>query len=67
LKREGHLIIGLVDKCSLVGKQYLEHQHENIFYREANFLSTQEVFEFLQQTGFKVIKTYQTILDSLVK
>lgn len=65
LKKNGYLIIGFVDKCSLVGKLYLEHQHESIFYREANFLSTEEVFKFLQQTGFKVIETYQTIFGQL--
>lgn len=65
LKKNGNLIIGFIDKNSLMGKQYLEHQHESVFYSKANFLSTQELFTYLEQNGFKVVETYQTIFGQL--
>lgn len=65
LKKNGNLIIGFIDKNSLIGKQYLEHQHESVFYREAKFLSTQELLTYLEQNGFKAVETYQTIFGQI--
>ena len=40
LKNDGKLIIGYVDKDSPIGKFYIEHQKESLFYKEATFFST---------------------------
>jgi ubiquinone/menaquinone biosynthesis C-methylase UbiE len=65
LKNGGFLILGYVDKESPVGKDYLKHKDESLFYKEASFFGTEELYEILNQTGFKVIETYQTIFGKV--
>ncbi len=65
LKPGGCLIIGFVDKNSAVGKMYLKHKHESIFYKEADFYSVDEVVFYLKKTGFKNFTFYQTIFKKL--
>ena len=65
LKRGGSLIIGFVDKNSVVGKMYLQHKHESIFYKDANFYSVDEVVFYLKESGFKDFIFYQTIFKNL--
>ena len=65
LRNAGSLIIGFVDKESQVGKTYIEHKNENIFYKNATFFSTEELLGILKNTGFEVEKTYQTIFGNL--
>jgi ubiquinone/menaquinone biosynthesis C-methylase UbiE len=65
LKPGGQVIVGLVDKNSLVGKLYLKHQQESVFYRDAVFFGTEEVYKLLQNAGFKVVETWQTIYGRL--
>jgi len=65
LKQNGHLIIGFVDKKSPIGKFYLEHKNESLFYQDANFFGTKEVYELLEKTGFTIKKTYQTVFGKL--
>jgi SAM-dependent methyltransferase len=52
LRPEGVLVIGLIDRESPLGQDYLAHQAENVFYREATFFSASEVKALLRQTGF---------------
>jgi ubiquinone/menaquinone biosynthesis C-methylase UbiE len=35
LRPGGHIVIGFVDRESPLGRDYLAHQAENVFYREA--------------------------------
>lgn len=65
LRSRGHIILGFVDKDSLVGKTYQKRKHESVFYKEASFRGTEEVFRLLSETGFKVIKTFQTVFGPL--
>jgi ubiquinone/menaquinone biosynthesis C-methylase UbiE len=65
LKDDGHFIIGFVDKNSPVGKFYLEHKDENAFYEDAIFFGTEELYEILKDTGFKINNTYQTVFGKL--
>lgn len=65
LKQDGHLIIGFVDKNSPVGKKYLEFQDGSIFYKEATFLGTEDVYRILRDTGFEIEQTYQTVFGKL--
>ncbi len=55
LKDNGNLIIGFVDKNSPIGKFYLEHKDISIFYKDAVFYGTEELYELLKATGFKII------------
>jgi len=65
LKDDGHFIIGFVDKNSPVGKFYLEHKDESVFYKEAIFFETEELYEILKDTGFKINNTYQTVFGKI--
>jgi len=67
LKKNGHLIIGFVDKNSPIGKIYLEFQDESVFYKEATFFGTEDVYKILRDTGFEVEQTYQTVFGKLDK
>lgn len=61
----GFLILGFVDKDSAVGKEYVKYKNESIFYKEATFFSTEELFEILGQTGFNIVETWQTIFGKV--
>lgn len=65
LKKNGVFIIGFVDKNSLVGKIYLENKKQNVFYKDAVFYSTEEVYRYLWKTGFKMDTTLQTVFGML--
>ena len=59
LKRNGRLVIGIIDKDSFLGKFY--QRKKGIFYKKANFLSVEEVADLLKTMGFKRFSYYQTI------
>ena len=65
LKSKGSLINGFVDKNSPLGRMYLKHKDESLFYNEAVFWSTEEVYGMLDRTGFKTDITLQTVFGSL--
>jgi len=44
LKKNGFLILGFVDKDSPVGKEYLKHKAESMFYNDAVFWGTEELY-----------------------
>ena len=67
LRKNGVFIIGFVDKNSPVGKIYLEHKDQNVFYKDAVFYSAKEVFNFLSEAGFVVEVTLQTVFGMLEK
>jgi SAM-dependent methyltransferase len=65
LKPGGAAIVGFVDKNSPVGKVYLQGKEKSIFYRDANFFSTEDVCKLLWGNGFIIDKTYQTLFGDL--
>jgi SAM-dependent methyltransferase len=65
LKDDGHFIIGFVDKDSPVGKFYLEQKDRNVFYKDAVFFGTVELYEILKDAGFKINNTYQTVFGKI--
>ena len=65
LKDDGHFIIGYVDKNSPIGKFYLEQKDENVFYIDAIFFGTEELYKILKETGFKINNTYQTVFGKI--
>jgi len=65
LKPKGALIIGYVDKQSELGKYYLAHKNESLFYKPATFYSTDEVLYFLRKMGFGGFDFRQTIFHPL--
>jgi len=63
LKPGGLLLIGFVDRDSALGRYYVEHKEENVFYREAIFYSASEVETLLTDEGFG----HQTWVQTLSK
>jgi len=63
----GHFVIGFVDKDSPIGKSYERHQEKSSFYAAATFYSREEVFQLLNQSGFREITTVQTIFHPLTE
>ncbi len=61
LQPGGHLLLGYIDKESRVGRQYQAIKDENPFYRDATFLSTEEVNRSLEAIGFTDVEIRQTI------
>ena len=65
LKNKGKFIIAFVDKDSPVGKQYLKHKNESIFYKDATFFSTLEIVDLLKKNKFEITNTVQTVFGKL--
>jgi len=63
----GRLILGFVDKNSPIGKLYLEYKDESIFYKDAAFYGTEDLYEILNNTGFEVENTFQTVFGEIGK
>jgi ubiquinone/menaquinone biosynthesis C-methylase UbiE len=65
LKSKAPLVIGFVDRDSVLGQQYLAHQAESVFYREALFYSAPEVERLLGDTGYVDLVWGQTLSKPL--
>lgn len=61
LRSDGKIVIGLIDRESALGKDYVAHQAEHIFYRQATFYSAIEVEVLLKETGFSNLVWLQTL------
>jgi len=61
LRPDGALVIGYIDRDSPVGRVYQEQKESNPFYREATFVSTEELVEALEAAGFSDFEFVQTI------
>jgi len=67
LKPHGELIIGFVDKNSPVGKEYLKNKEKSLFYKDANFFNTKDIYKLLQNNYFTIKQTYQTVFGALTE
>lgn len=65
LKPGGYFVIGFVDAESYIGRIYQQHKHENVFYREATFVSAPQVAAHLEQAGFTDLAWKQTLFGPL--
>lgn len=61
----GSLIIGFIDKNSPIGRAYLRHKNESVFYKIAVFYSVDEVVYYLKKAGFNHFRFSQTIFHHL--
>ncbi|MFA4989390.1 MAG: methyltransferase domain-containing protein [Candidatus Omnitrophota bacterium] len=59
LKKNGKIIIGIVDKESFLGEFY--RRKKSAFYTAAKFLSVKEAADLLKEAGFARFFYYQTI------
>jgi len=59
LKKNGRIIIAIVDKNSFLGKFY--RKKKSVFYKQAHFFSVEEVVSLLKVVGFDQFLYYQTL------
>ncbi|MBN1869776.1 MAG: class I SAM-dependent methyltransferase [Candidatus Omnitrophica bacterium] len=59
LKKNGRIIIGMVDRESFLGKIY--QRKKSVFYKQARFFSVNEVADLLKEAGFASFSYYQAI------
>ena len=67
LKKNGNILVAIVDRNSQIGKEYLRKKEKGKFYKNATFFSTDEVCNMLENGGFDVAKIYQTLLSNSLK
>ena len=67
LSHGGFLIIGFVDRNSVVGQIYLDRQNKNVFYKDATFFSVDELVDIIDQSGFVDLAFKQTIFKPLAE
>lgn len=65
LKPNGCLIVGFLDKDSIIGKEYEGRRDKSVFYKQATFYSPDKVLKELKEAGFKEFTITQTLYGSL--
>jgi len=65
LRANGALVVGFVDKNSLIGMSYEKNKEKSAFYSSAVFYSIEEVIQLMAENGFQDFKTVQTIFRPL--
>lgn len=63
LSKGGYFIVGFVDKESFLGKAYLKKKNKSKFYKSARFYSFGEISILMRNSGFKIDRTVQTLLN----
>jgi hypothetical protein len=61
LRPRDTLVVGFIDRDSPLGRHYMVHRSESVFYRDAIFCSVAEVDRLLRQAGFTVRTWGQTL------
>ncbi len=65
LKNGGSLIVGFIDKDSVIGNFYEQRKPESVFYKQANFYSTKRIIAELKKAGLKNLHFSQTLFHEL--
>jgi len=60
LKDKGKVIIGIIDKKSILGRIY--QKKDSPFYKQANFYSPNDILEFFKLAGFNYEKSWQLLI-----
>lgn len=61
LKPQGAFIVAFIDKTGELGRKYESKKSQSKFYRDAHFHSTEEIVDFLRQSGFGNFQYWQTL------
>jgi ubiquinone/menaquinone biosynthesis C-methylase UbiE len=65
LKRGGTLIVGFIDKNSIIGKAYEAKRQNSVFYKQAIFYTVNRVAEEIKYSGFNKLEFSQTLFKNL--
>ena len=61
LKKNGKIIIGIIDKDSFLGKFY--HKKNSVFYKKAIFFSVKELTDLIKSAGFHRFSYQQALFN----
>ncbi len=61
LKKNGKIILGIIDKNSFLGKFY--QRKKSVFYKKAFFFSIKDLSKLLKKVGLGKIAYYQTLFN----
>jgi SAM-dependent methyltransferase len=65
IRPNGSLVIAFIDRDSPLGKVYVNHRNESVFYKIATFYSVDEVVYHLKRAGFSDFRFSQTVFHDL--
>lgn len=65
LKHGGRLIVGSIEKDSVIGKSYEARRQQSPFYRRATFFSTEKLSERLRNAQFGHLEFSQTLFHPI--
>jgi ubiquinone/menaquinone biosynthesis C-methylase UbiE len=65
LKQGGSLVVGFLDKNSIIGREYEARKLESTFYKHANFYSIGKVQKELRAVGLRLFGVSQTLFRPL--
>lgn len=65
LKRNGCLIVGFIDRDSVIGKEYELRKHDSTFYKHARFYPVEKISDELTNAGFRHLEFNQTLFGTL--
>ena len=65
LKPGGSVVVGFIDRESMLGRLYNRRRRDSVFYRVAEFYSVDEVVSMLGKTGFRSFEFVQTVFHGL--
>jgi len=63
IKNKGHIIIGMINKESALGRLYESKKAKSRFYKHARFYSVEVVLSWFKELRFNILSTYQTIFQ----
>ena len=64
LKDNGFIVVGFIDKDSVLGKQYQLKRKKSKFYRYATFYSSEDIIALLKKTNFTISDVKQTLYSN---
>lgn len=65
LKKGGCLVVGFVEKDSLIGREYEAKRGMSVFYANARFYTVNEITAELKKVGFQKMEFVQTLFGKL--
>jgi ubiquinone/menaquinone biosynthesis C-methylase UbiE len=63
IKKDGALVLGIIDRNSLWGEYYEQKKAESKFYSAAHFLTPEEILEIFKDIGLEFDEAFQTLFQ----
>ena len=63
-KEGGSIIVAIIDAASELGKALHKRKDKSKFYAPANFFTADDIKQLLQQQGYSVVNSWQTLIEN---